>query len=113
MTELVTGKAQYLQTALVIFLVHRLQAGVLRRETAFARHIDDEQRMPPILSQRQVDAVDGKRGKVVGSHLPGPRRNKSKIRTPPNGTHRKDRCGSFPCVSTEPSPDSGARPHRK
>ena len=49
------------------FAPQRFQAGVLGREAAPGRHIDDQQRLALVLRKRPLAAVDVLGGKVVGS----------------------------------------------
>src|SRR5450631_669239 len=49
MTELIARETKYFQTPFMIRFVECLKPGILRSETAFARNIDEQQRMPTIL----------------------------------------------------------------
>src|SRR5712691_10756767 len=46
--ELVAGKAEHLESARAIFLAERLEGRVLRRETAFARRVDDQHHLATV-----------------------------------------------------------------
>ena len=65
MTELVAGEAKDREAACRVFLLQRLESLVLRRESALARHVDDQQRAATVIGQRALTAVDGLRGELV------------------------------------------------
>ena len=64
--ELVAGKSQHLETPLAEALVQLLEPGVLRGEAAFARDIDDQQRLAVEGAKRLGLAVDGFQRDVGG-----------------------------------------------
>jgi len=64
--ELIAGKAEHNEAARLKSLVEFLQARVLRRKSALAGDIDDQQRMAPIERQGLIHAIDGQGRKIVG-----------------------------------------------
>src|SRR3972149_1450463 len=71
--ELVAGKAEHAEAARRIFLVQLFEAGILRREAAFACGVVHEQRLPAKFGERRLAPVDPARGKIVNrSHVQSP-----------------------------------------
>jgi len=66
--ELITGETEQHKTLVLEFVVERLQPLVLRRETALARDIDDEQRLTTVVAHLLRLAVDGDKVDVVEVH---------------------------------------------
>src|SRR5207237_1227622 len=58
MPELITGETEHHKTPVPEFVIERLQPLVLRRETALARDIDDEQRLAMVVAHLLWLAVD-------------------------------------------------------
>src|SRR5579864_2473056 len=65
LAELIAGKAQNGQPARAQFFVELLQPRILRRETALARRVDDEQHFVLEVGQRHILALKRLRGEVV------------------------------------------------
>src|SRR5262249_53193286 len=66
--ELITGETEHRESTVLKFVVERLQPLVLRRETALARDIDDEQRLATVVAHLLRLAVDGDEVHVVEVH---------------------------------------------
>ncbi|MNP80699.1 hypothetical protein D3C76_1788710 [compost metagenome] len=58
LAELVAGKTQDHETAVVIFLIKLLQVAVLGGEAAAAGRIDNQQHLALVALQRNLDAPD-------------------------------------------------------
>src|SRR5439155_17834661 len=67
--ELVAGEPDNGEAAVLVLAPERLQAGVLRSETAFAGGVDDQQHLAAIFGERRGRAVQGLRGKIVDAHI--------------------------------------------
>src|ERR1700733_4216809 len=63
--ELVAGKSQDLQAAILPIAVQRLQAFVLRRQPALARDVHDEQHPALVVVQRNLGAIRGGPREIV------------------------------------------------
>src|ERR1700733_1355584 len=57
--ELVAGKSEYLQAPVLVIAVQRLQALILRRQPALARHVHDQQHLAVVIAQRYLAPVNG------------------------------------------------------
>jgi hypothetical protein len=51
------GKAQHREAAADAAFVKRFEARILRRESAFARGVDDQQNLPAIVRERNLPRV--------------------------------------------------------
>src|SRR5579862_75334 len=63
--ELVAGKAEHFQALVAILAVEPLEALVLRRESAFARGVDDEQHLALVAVELDGSAFDVVDGEIV------------------------------------------------
>ncbi len=68
MPELITGKPEHHKSPIFEFVVERLQPGILRREAALARDVDNEQRLAAVEVHLLRLAVDGDKVDVVQVH---------------------------------------------
>ena len=66
MAELVAGKAEHREAAVAKPPMKLLEPGILRGEAAFARDVDDQQRLAVEAPKRLGLAVDGLQGDVGG-----------------------------------------------
>src|SRR5208282_4274819 len=66
--ELVAGKAQHAEALIAELAVQRLDPRAVRRESALAGHVDDQQRLAPVRRERPLLALDAAGHVVVDTH---------------------------------------------
>ena len=63
--KIIGRKTQHAQSLAFIALMQALQGLVLRREAALRRHINDQQHLPPVVTQLGFIAFDGSHVNVI------------------------------------------------
>src|SRR5699024_2768199 len=107
-TELIAREPQHVETLIAVGTEQRLQPGILRREPALTGHVDNQQNIIGIRSQRPGAAVGGRNIEVMDAHTSNVAMAPASVWRP--GTGRMKLCWPMQSSSGEGSPAWRQRP---